>query len=109
MSTSSGHEAPMILADDRNHGSRSPLTAMLLVHHLPEPVVALRPAALCSPLRQWFRSALCSGLAFQHFEVVFEIEDLLRAFITAFVLRDPNAVLPELNHAGVNTSFDHGA
>jgi hypothetical protein len=29
----------------------------------------------------------CSGLSFEHVEIVFQIEDLLRALVTALVLR----------------------
>jgi len=82
---------------------------MPLVHQLPELVIALRPAALCPPLRQRLRSAQCTGLAVEHFEIVFEIKDLLRPRITALVLRHPHTGLPELNHAGVDASLDHGA
>ena len=45
----------------------------------------------------------------EHFEIVFKIEDLPRAFITAFVLRDTHAVLPKLNDAGVSACLDHRA
>ena len=93
-------------AEERNHGSRSTLASMFLVHQLPELVIAFGPAALCSPLRQRLRSAQRTGLAFEHFEIVFQIEDLLRPLITALVLRDPHTVLPELNHAGVDASWE---
>src|ERR1039457_1260193 len=38
--------------EERNHGSRSTLASMFLVHQLPELVIAFGPAALGSPLRQ---------------------------------------------------------
>ena len=84
-------------ADHRHHGPRACLASLLADHLLPEPVIALRPSALRSPLRQRLRSAQRAGLPFQHIEIVFQIEDLAGTIITALMAGDPDAVVAELD------------
>jgi hypothetical protein len=76
-------------ADQRHHGPGPCLSALPLGQPPPQPVVALRPAALGPPLRQRCRSAQRAGLPVQHFEVMFQIEDLLQTAIAALVAGDP--------------------
>src|ERR1039458_5518841 len=95
-------------------GSPPPWTALrpgglAYGHQLPKPVIACRPASLRPPLGQRRRAAQCARLAFQHVEIVFQVENLMRAAITALMLRNPYTVLSELNHAGVDASFDYRA
>ena len=73
-------------ADERHHGAAACLASLPLDHLLPYPVIALGPSALCSPLRQRLRSAQRAGLPFQHIEIMFQIEDLLRTTVAAFML-----------------------
>lgn len=38
-----------------------------------------------------------------------QIQDLPRTIVAALMLRNAHAILAELDHAGVNTSFDNGS
>src|SRR6266404_6711767 len=81
-------------ADQLHHGSCPGLASLPLDQLRPDPVITLRPAALSPPLRQRRRSAQRAGLAVQHVEVVFQIEDLLQTAVATLVAGDPVAVVP---------------
>src|ERR1700730_14026368 len=96
-------------ADERYHGPGPSLPALPLGQPAPQPVVTLRPPALSSPLCQRRRSAQRAGLPVQHFEVVFQIEDLLQTAVAALVAGDPVAVVPELDRGGGDPRLDDRA
>src|SRR6202043_1725863 len=64
-------------ADHLDHGACAMLSSPPFDQLIPDPVVALGPAALRPPLRQRRRTAQRARLALQHIEVVLQIEDLL--------------------------------
>src|SRR3984957_20579721 len=86
-------------ADDLDYGARSALAAMPQTHRLPQLVVTLRPTPLRSPLCQRPGAAQPARLAFQHLQIVLQIQHLLGPPIAPLVLRDRLAVMAELNQA----------
>jgi hypothetical protein len=86
-------------ANQCNHGPRSALATMPQTHRLPQPIVTGWPSSLSPPLCQRLGAAQCAWLAFQHFQIVFQIQHLLCPAIAPLVLRDPLAVIAELHQA----------
>src|SRR5579875_30571 len=70
------------------------LAAMPNVQRLPQPVEGLWPAPGLAPLGQSRRTGQGAGLAFEHIEIVLQIQDLLLATVAAFMAGDALAFMP---------------
>ena len=71
-----------------DHLARAALLAVPGNQFGQQAIVTLRPQPALTPRRQRLRSDQRSRLALQHVKIMFEIQHLLMAFVTAFMPRD---------------------
>ena len=75
-------------AQHLNHLARAAGLAVPMNQLLKQPIITLRPQSPLAPRGEWLRADQRTWLAFQHVEIMFEIEHLLAAFVAALVAGD---------------------
>jgi len=76
-----------------NHLARAARLAMALNELCEQPILTFRPQTTLALCGQRLRADKRTGFAFQHVEIVIEVEHLLVAFVAAFVAGDAAALI----------------
>src|SRR5664279_2690152 len=85
-----------------DHLPGAALLAMPIHQRLPDLIETGRPKPSPALLLQRPRSRQCARFAIKHIEIMFQVEDLLLAPITARVARHTAAGVPEFHPTGID-------
>ena len=93
-------------AQHLNHLARAAGLAMPMNQFPKQPIITLRPQSPLAPRGQWLRADQRTRLAFQHVQIMFEIEHLLAAFVAALVAGDAAALIAYFDMTRIKPHLD---